>query len=1735
MDLVYPFFCFYKETDLIPEKQTSVVNLHTFQSMSCFHALPALLLFWGLLRGSEATCTTAYGDKIRYCKTFQNDYIEGIEILIFEIREVGRINSTVFSSPNLKSVRSLTLKDSNIHTIESAAFQQFQGLGNIELQDNSLTTLSPSWFHDPATLKNLTVASNFIGRLRPEMLEGFSNLERLNLSRNQISSIHNESFQGLSKMASLDLSYNKISSLQWQTLSTLNGTLSLGGNPWNCSCAHKDFILFLKELMNVSRLADPSSVTCRYPPDMVDVLVWNISEMNCSSPALSSQPEAAFHKVVLPVVFVVLGGLFFSLSMCLIICILTSRCKNKVTNVSDSECAVHRSSENGAEHNLLKGMPGNHKLEERLVRSLPPCHETMKAAEIRAMMCTLPLPHSDEGKDLEMRTSKSEPLVLSIGVKAPVLHGEIVTCQTAVTVCPATELYLQDPRSSTSPPHTDNIENIETARLCKEGQSSSRRRSGNPDNETRVYGNPSDQITDLVTYFETHTDSENVSRTEGNEALSKHGVFSYNGNPLTFGKKCKTWSTFLEHIPQDKSTANPSDCLNIPKSDIEELIGGGNLTVEHVEGICDRERPAETSCRNGKDNQREEGRKSPGITHMDTRHGNYDITRDGLPHTEVTGDQLGSENHLGKSRAEEGPCRRPHQGPSNKTKTSKLNDRSSLAHEKLWKYHKNCCNEFEPCQSASKVLRQLKTLEKGPWTIEEAKQEPPPDEELLEEKTSLPFLLSKSSENQMSTYPAISSKKTCVSLPNLGVYGDHNPSAIVTSSPYTEVVIVQDETGIENNSKNTLVCTTDLPAIDLPAEDIVHSETVMDISPSTTNLPIIDVPTGGTLYNESGSSGPPSSNTTPRNSSGQDSGSSELDLQVLKSQDLVSYDRNNEVLPEISALHGRNLREDETSQVEPSLDLELPALAGQIEDPSRNQIRFNTSSTDLHLPAIDVFCGDNITGCITLQDNIPVNLEATILESQTQSVMGDKKFNDVSPSLPDVLHEGLLHKVDLPNMAGYSEALMINESDLNDILHCNRSLPPRDKMLEESKSVKPEKQRSNQHVKAKSCPALSAMLDNENRDRNPKYKRGKYKPDSKTRPVRDPRNTMMTKSHAKKFETSKEVPSNPVEAMNIHSQKSLPDKERELSPAGSSDITAGAETQLTSSGSYSISSQDGDDISEWPKTSDILKQSSTISLSSKYDILESSIVPPSKEDSDNSAVVDNGHNVVTRDFSTCGTDNLHVLQQCVHKAEDGNDQRASSHEEYMGTAEGENTSENTLVELSERQVVDTKTPCQCYTLDTVMVNDQTTDRANLMQTSNLDEWSPNDSEDCRKEKSDTTTSHDQLQDGDCQQFFLVNEQRPDPYENPSGDLNSLDMKFQTSHLDVTRSKDNSMESREDIGATSSDHAIHNVRHGDLGAEFYPSNLDISRVGHDENSHLHINHSDDFAGDQCKSEDTLTFNQEKVKNHHREDGFVRDENRMKEDSTDQSNLCSNLPRSKDVTSKFRKKIGAPKLEAKKPSKTDDLMTSCIQDLGQDVKDYISSRLSRRPFQSVFPIPLKTSCPEDGKKPNASYLEDSPFDNSTKFTNPPCMLSDTQSQPNVTFDIPKETSRKTGMTQATEYLTYLYARGPTLKRSPYPPGVSDMEDDKTKEDIRVLANLQFCKVSGEVTGDAEVPETVQEVAEDPKLVSSDPENLYIPPNKEELRADEELAVLHVMCTLKRSLELSTMLDADNRTDE
>lgn len=84
-------------------------------------------------------------------------------------------------------------------------------------------------------------------------------------------------------------------------------------------------------------------------------------------------------------------------------------------------------------------------------------------------------------------------------------------------------------------------------------------------------------------------------------------------------------------------------------------------------------------------------------------------------------------------------------GPFNVSQRAKNEQRRALQNakmvrERLWKYHRNCCDEYQPCQTASKVLKKIAALEKTEL-VQKSKQSPPSDQDLLEGNGQITFNL----------------------------------------------------------------------------------------------------------------------------------------------------------------------------------------------------------------------------------------------------------------------------------------------------------------------------------------------------------------------------------------------------------------------------------------------------------------------------------------------------------------------------------------------------------------------------------------------------------------------------------------------------------------------------------------------------------------------------------------------------------------------------------------------------------------------------------------------------------------------------------------------------------------------------------------------------------------------------------------------------------------------------------
>ncbi|XP_078496474.1 uncharacterized protein LOC144752415 [Lissotriton helveticus] len=273
------------------------------EQLLSFLVILGLTLICGAVKISTSQCAleTEY-----FCSGIPQEYPENLKSILFILTNIGVINSTVFTSANLKSVTSLTLANSGITRIEPGALHAFQGLTKLALYGNHLTTFAPAWFSNPGRLDNLTMTGNKIQELKPYMLSGFLNLTILNLAKNEIRSLSSGSFSNLPRVTQIDLSDNRLTTLKRDVFDDRRYPMvKLSGNPWNCTCELQDFSVFLQELKNASRLEDASSVICHSPLEVKGIHVWNVSVFNCSSDITSSTTDNLFRKAGLPIIIVV--------------------------------------------------------------------------------------------------------------------------------------------------------------------------------------------------------------------------------------------------------------------------------------------------------------------------------------------------------------------------------------------------------------------------------------------------------------------------------------------------------------------------------------------------------------------------------------------------------------------------------------------------------------------------------------------------------------------------------------------------------------------------------------------------------------------------------------------------------------------------------------------------------------------------------------------------------------------------------------------------------------------------------------------------------------------------------------------------------------------------------------------------------------------------------------------------------------------------------------------------------------------------------------------------------------------------------------------------------------------------------------------------------------------------------------------------------------------------------------
>uniref|UniRef100_A0A7N9AUM4 LRRCT domain-containing protein n=1 Tax=Mastacembelus armatus TaxID=205130 RepID=A0A7N9AUM4_9TELE len=274
-----------------------------------------------------------------------------------------RLNDTNMNVINENSLANqhlllrFSLSYSHLHTIHPRAFQVVPQLKSVKLSSNDLSTIPAQVFSPLTDLEQLHLDGNQLETIAPDMLEGLIVLLDLNLSHNKLTSLesdlpsdlfcclpnlqklslrsndlhylHPQLFARLTTLATLLLNDNKLQSLPENIfqghgglliielknnhLKTLPGnifwsttalkTLTLSGNPWDCTCSIRGIWRWIS--LNEHVVTDNEDVMCHSPTYQIHRTIRSLCDedfnfCNATTPQSNFPTEDSFEPTQPP-------------------------------------------------------------------------------------------------------------------------------------------------------------------------------------------------------------------------------------------------------------------------------------------------------------------------------------------------------------------------------------------------------------------------------------------------------------------------------------------------------------------------------------------------------------------------------------------------------------------------------------------------------------------------------------------------------------------------------------------------------------------------------------------------------------------------------------------------------------------------------------------------------------------------------------------------------------------------------------------------------------------------------------------------------------------------------------------------------------------------------------------------------------------------------------------------------------------------------------------------------------------------------------------------------------------------------------------------------------------------------------------------------------------------------------------------------------------------------------------
>lgn len=198
-------------------------------------------------------------------------------------------NLTSIPTDLLPNVTKLNLKNNKITLkYDRKILIRLSNLTELYLNENTITLLYNNSFYSLTKLVILDISNNCINTIHQAAFAGLYQLIVLNLSYNRITQLDSDVLSSLKNLRVLNLQNNLLEYFHIKPSFKLT-TITLDGNPWNCSCSLLDLQIWLTA-SNVT-MENENNTTCTFPniKQKFSIKTATIQLVDCETEKLSSE------------------------------------------------------------------------------------------------------------------------------------------------------------------------------------------------------------------------------------------------------------------------------------------------------------------------------------------------------------------------------------------------------------------------------------------------------------------------------------------------------------------------------------------------------------------------------------------------------------------------------------------------------------------------------------------------------------------------------------------------------------------------------------------------------------------------------------------------------------------------------------------------------------------------------------------------------------------------------------------------------------------------------------------------------------------------------------------------------------------------------------------------------------------------------------------------------------------------------------------------------------------------------------------------------------------------------------------------------------------------------------------------------------------------------------------------------------------------------------------------------